>query len=240
MVLASLVLVLGQAGAVDDLTKQNGDVNADGAIDLTDAVYTLNYLFSGGPPPAPLAPCPAASALPDSGQSKCYGLVENLGWYEVPCDQATCAGQDGAYTTGCPNEDRFEDNGDGTVTDGCTGLMWQKNTADVNANGQVDDGDRLPWCDALAYCEGLSFVGREDWQLPNVRELQSIVDYGTINPSIDPAFNAVMDWYWSSSTSAAGNPSFAWGADFFEGFVDYRFNFGKDALFYVRAVRSGP
>ena len=50
-------------------------------------------------------------------------------------DSATCPGQDGFYQTGCAPDHRFVDNGDGTVTDNCTGLMWQKDTADVNVDG---------------------------------------------------------------------------------------------------------
>src|SRR4030095_14070418 len=128
--------------------------------------------------------------------------------------------QDGQYAAGCPSEGRFVDNGDGTVTDHCTGLMWQKDTADTNGDGQTpDDGsDALPWCAALAYCENLSFAGHDDWRLPNVRELESIVDYGGVRSSIDPVFGALSSVYWSSTT-IAGNPPIAWHVDFVSGDV---------------------
>lgn len=239
---------------------ENGDVNGDGTIDISDAVYILGFLFTGTngspvaiecPPDlsakvqdleAQLAACKAqqggGKGLPATGQTKCYGIVEGQGWTEVPCDQATCQGQDGQHAAGCPSEGRFVDNGDGTVTDHCTGLMWQKDTADVNGDGQVrnDGSDVVSWCDALAYCEKLSFAGHDDWRLPNVRELQSIVDYGRFGPSIDPVFGAFSILYWSS-TSVADGPDPAWGVGFFDGFVD---NFGKGNLSFVRAVRSGP
>jgi hypothetical protein len=227
--------------------KGNGDVNGDGAIDLSDAVYTLSWLFTGGPAPVAIECPPPGSkgALPATGQTKCY---ENVGGVitEVPCDQAACQGQDGQYAAGCPNEGRFVDNGEGTVTDTCTGLMWQKDTADVNGSGAIEKGfpgDRLAWCDALAYCENLSFAGHEDWRLPNVRELQSIVDYGRPG-AIDPVFGAVHDWYWSSTT-LLWKPYCAWLVDFSFGNVDAdgRPNINgacKYNDYFVRAVRLGP
>src|SRR5688572_19605297 len=152
----------------------NGDTNGDGKTDISDAVYLLTALFLGGPAPVACSGGGGPSGLPDTGQNACYGSVRNVGWQEVPCDSAACQGQDAQYATGCPSENRFTDNGDGTVRDHCTGLMWQKGTADVNGDGQSNDQDSLPWCDALAYCENLSFAGHADWRLPNVRELQSI------------------------------------------------------------------
>jgi hypothetical protein len=218
----------------------NGDVNGDGEINIADPVYTLNWLFVGGPTPVPIAcPPPQGGALPATDQKVCYGWVEPQGWVEVPCDEA-CAGQDGSYAAGCSSEGRFVDNLDGTVTDNCTRLTWQKDTADTNGDGQTpDDGsDALPWCSALAYCESLSFAGHDDWRLPNLRELESIVDYGRYKPAIDPVFGALSSWYWSS-TSIAGDPDVAWNVNFSSGHVYYNIG-GKDYNSYVRAVRSGP
>ena len=61
----------------------------------------------------------------------------------------------------------FVDNGDGTITDHATGLMWTK----------VDGGSPMNWEDALAYAEDLDAAGYDDWRLPDAKELQSIVDY---------------------------------------------------------------
>jgi hypothetical protein len=60
--------------------------------------------------------------------------------------------------------------------------------------------------------------GHTDWRLPNVRELQSIVDYGRSNPSIDPVFGATTFFYWSS-TSLDDGPGVAWIVRFGVGFV---------------------
>jgi hypothetical protein len=230
----------GQGGGVEKCAAKNGDANADGNVNLTDAVTILNFLFKGEPTvlvplcAAPLAP----SGLPDTGQTKCYRAEGTI--TKIPCGIATCRGQDGFYATGCPPEGRFSDNGDGTVTDRCTGLMWQKDTADVNRDGQSTDQDLVRWCEALAICENLSFAGHDDWRLPNVRELQSIVDYGRARPSIDPVFSdpvfrAIFGRYWSSS-SLAGIPNVAWLVEFIGGGVFY---FDKSSFYYVRAVRGG-
>ncbi|MHC4472237.1 MAG: Lcl C-terminal domain-containing protein, partial [Planctomycetota bacterium] len=95
----------------------------------------------------------------------------------------------------------FADNGDGTVTDRATGLTWMK----------ADSGKPMTWRKALAYAEGLTFAGKDDWRLPNVRELQSIVDYGRApdaakaadrGAAIDPVFTLTEteSWFWTSTT----------------------------------------
>ena len=106
---------------------------------------------------------------------------------------------------------QFQDNGDGTVIDLATGLMWQ----------QADDGETRNWEDALSYAENLSLAGHDDWRLPNAHELQSIVDYqrsiqSTGSPAIDPVFsctqitdeggNANYGFYWTGTTHEAAVP----------------------------------
>ena len=102
----------------------------------------------------------------------------------------------------------FVDNGDGTISDEATGLMW----------AQADSGEAMNWEQALAYAQEMNdqgHLGYDDWRVPNVKELQSIVDY-TRSPytsdsaAIDPLFGAtsitneagVSDYgfYWSSTT----------------------------------------
>lgn len=75
-------------------------------------------------------------------------------------------------------ENSFTDNSDGTVTDTATGLMWQ----------QDDSGAGMVWGDGLVYAENLEVGGYTDWRLPNVKELQSIVDY-THSPSASDSAN---------------------------------------------------
>jgi hypothetical protein len=120
----------------------------------------------------------------------------------------------------------FTDNGDGTVTDENTGLMWQQGEAGT-----------MHWEGALTYCEGLSLAGYSDWRLPNIKELESITDDGLYSPAIDTNYfpNAHASGYWSSTTGADGT-SCAWGVDFGNGNVDCR---DKSNGSYVRCVRAG-
>jgi len=106
-------------------------------------------------------------------------------------------------------ENIFVDNGDGTISDLATGLMWQ----------MADDGQTRDWEDALSYAESLDLAGYDDWRLPDVKELQSIVDYTkslqtTNSPAIDDLFvlteikdpngEANYGFYWSSTTHQDG------------------------------------
>jgi len=99
----------------------------------------------------------------------------------------------------------FENNGDATITDHATGLMWAQGDSIVG----------MDWSNALTYAEGSTLAGHTDWRLPNTKELQSIVDY-TRSPgthgtaAIDPGFactqitnmaeQADYPWYWSGTT----------------------------------------
>ena len=87
----------------------------------------------------------------------------------------------------------FTDNGDGTVTDTDTGLLWQQTT-----------GGSMAWEAALTYCESLTLAGHTDWRLPNRKELRSIVDYTKYSPAIDTAYfpDTLSSDYWSSTTYA--------------------------------------
>jgi len=195
------------------LARENGDVNGDSTIDLSDVIYLLRYLFSGGPAPVPLRP--KGGPLPATGLRDCFSYSPAQ---PIPCVSQDYPGQDGHYQAGCPMEGRFVDNGDGTVTDTCTGLMWQKGIGwDKDGDGDVDS---LGWEEALWYCENLILcndgtwttdparaemhggVKYDDWRLPNFRELESIKDYGGNEPGrykLPRPFEGWWSWYWSST-----------------------------------------
>lgn len=89
---------------------------------------------------------------------------------------------------------QFVDNGDGTITDTATGLMWQA----------MDDGQTRDWIDSLDYAENLELAGYDDWRLPSAKELQSIIDYEkTTIPAVDTNFFTISNedsYFWSSTT----------------------------------------
>jgi len=131
-------------------------------------------------------------------------------------------------------DNSFIDNSNGTVTDASTGLMWQKSTAP----------DTYTWQQALNYCTALNLGGYDDWRLPTITELASIVDYSRHDPSINSTYLTYLTFFnaplatvacWSSTTNA-DDPSAAWSIHFDHGIGTY---YVKSKLGYVRAVRGG-
>lgn len=120
----------------------------------------------------------------------------------------------------------FTDNGDGTVTDANTGLMWQQGEA-----------GSMNWENAITCCEDLSLAGYTDWRLPNIKELESITDDSLYNPAIDTNYfpDAHASNYWSSTTYAL-NTSNAWLVDCHYGSV---YDLNKSGTYSVRCVRAG-
>ncbi len=96
----------------------------------------------------------------------------------------------------------YTNNGDKTVSDKATGLIWQQGTADTNGDGSISNSDMVNWQEALAYCEGLTFADHSDWRLPNIREMFSLGDRSTYRPAVNPVFQTVIDGYYWSSTNA--------------------------------------
>ena len=123
----------------------------------------------------------------------------------------------------------YSDNGNETVTDIKTGLVWQKG----------DDGTTRNWETALSYCEGLSLGGKTDWRLPNIKELSSIVDYTKHTFTIDDAFSTLLNsssiGYWSSTTYFSST-SYKWGVSFYTSGWSSGGNTNSN---YVRCVRGG-
>lgn len=166
----------------------------------------------------------------------------------------------GALVVCPPNSPtRFVDNGDGTVCDHQTGLMWEMKdasdgTQDLNNPRDVDNKytlsisggppDGTAYTDFLARLNGTiagtppseQLGGHRDWRLPTSAELQTILDCSAGAPCIDPTFGPTAAINYWSSTSDAGDPVSAWNADFFFGIV-----FGTYKFFdrRVRAVRGG-
>lgn len=137
--------------------------------------------------------------LPATNQAKCYDSTGNL----ISC---TNTGQDAAIMSGIawPNP-RFTDNGDETITDNFTGLLWTKN---ANLPGATK-----AWQQALDYAgamnTGSGTYGHKDWRLPNVNELDSLVNDDTVNAKKTSTWLGTQGFtnvqevdYWTSSTDA--------------------------------------
>lgn len=224
-------LELGAAGGC----PSNGDeipvANAIGAC-----VSNVATALAGGP----LANCPADLALCQhdltvcegdlatcdaavggatglqlkTGQTECYDPSGDA----IPCNGT---GQDGELQKGVTRS--YVDNGDGTITDNRTGLMWEKQSW---GDGSIHSTTfSYAWSDAftkIATLNATAFAGYSDWRLPNIVELRSLVVPGTFGPTMHPIFDSgctfgctvttcscTASQYWTSTTYAM-DPTKAW------------------------------
>lgn len=219
-----------------------GDCNGNGTVAINELITAVNNA---------LGECatPPACGLPATGQRTSYG-----------------AGSDGHVQAGVALS--ATDNDDGTVTDNTTGLMWEKKD---DAGGIHDQDNTYTWgkMDSPYTMNGTMvteflpalntppcFAGHCDWRIPNLRELQSVLDY---EPAVGPAARAAFNQdcapgctidgiggprcsctqssgaHWSSTTLRA-NPSLAWNVSFNVGLVNAE---SKVFAYYIRAVRGG-
>ncbi len=154
----------------------------------------------------------------DAGEDLLFGV--NFADGRIKGYGLSLFGQDKTFTVACIQENNtygvndFSDNGDATITDSATGLIWAQDDSGTDAP------DGLNWEEALSYVEeqnAANYLGYSDWRLPNVKELQSILDYDrspdtTDSAAIDQLFNATAitneagetDYasYWSGTTHA--------------------------------------
>ena len=180
----------------------------------------------------PVMSLAGAINLPQTGQTTCYDASGNV----IACART---GQDGDVQAGVAwPAPRFADNGDGTITDHLTSLIWLKN---ANCFGTHNWHDALSDDNSLASgtC-GLTDGSRAgDWRLPNVVELESLVNIQVSDPAswlTSQGFTGVQSyWYWSASTSAH-DASSAWIVRMLSGFVSFS---NKTSLNYVWPVRGG-
>ncbi|MDD2703283.1 MAG: DUF1566 domain-containing protein [Candidatus Omnitrophica bacterium] len=130
---------------------------------------------------------------------------------------------------GNPGTGVFQDNGNGTVTDLDTGLMWKK-----------DESPALSWEEAMKYCEDMTLGGYDDWRVPTVRELGALIDlsykdgcwfYKQFFPGTQ---TAPLGFYWAATTYG---DTFAWGCNFQFGYDGY-YAGKKEGKYPFRPVRN--
>jgi hypothetical protein len=195
--------IFGVAGKTEVVDTTSGDAVASDLLTGKKAWVDGSELTGSGKP----------APVPKTGQTTVYRT-----------------GDDATYQKGVASPSpRFTDNGDGTVTDNLTGLMWTKN---ANIWGAV------VWNTAVDNCEGYSLAGYSDWRLPNLRELQSLIDYARYNPALasgHPFTGVQLAYYWSATTPA-GSTTGAWYVGLYDGNV---YGNVKTYTTYVWPVRGG-
>jgi hypothetical protein len=134
----------------------------------------------------------------------------------------------------------FVDNRDGTVTHSRTGLMWKRCAEGQAWSGSTCTGiaSSAPWAGALKVAVSTATAGYKDWRLPNMKELESIVEDRCASPAINVNVfpNTASSVFWSASAYAASS-SYAWVVYFSNGYAD---DGSKGNAYQVRLVRAGP
>lgn len=120
-------------------------------------------------PDGPTQPQPTELAYPivDTNQVDCYSDSSNI---SCPSEGQAFFGQDAQYTGNAP---RYQDNRDGTVSDLATGLMWQQ-----------DPGEKMTYDQAVAGVSGFNLGGYNDWRLPSIKELYSLIQFSGTDASV--------------------------------------------------------
>jgi len=287
LIMITVAMLLGSGPALAASTACKADLNGDLVVNFADLAVLKSVFFQrcgqSGPTcgdnvaQGPTEQCDDGNVLngdgcsatctlepafhfPATGQTTCWDSGGNT----IACPRTVplclltqCAGsgQDGNLQRGAALA--YVDNGNGTITDVNTGLMWEK----LSYDGTIHDWrDTYTWDDAFAVKiaalngSGSGFAGHADWRVPNIKELQSIVNYQNASPAVSAAFNTgcsvdcpvttcsctQSDFYWSSSSFSFSYilaPNFAWSVYFGDG-KDR--SGGKQFSHYVRAVRGGP
>jgi hypothetical protein len=124
---------------------------------------------------------------------------------------------------------RFVDNGNGTVTDQLSNLVWEK----------IPNTSAFTWEQALSYAENLTFAGASDWRVPNIKEIQSLNDFSTVSPSANTSiFTTIgVKKYWSSTT-LPNQTTRAWYWDTQFGITTYDLKTVPNYLICVRSNKA--
>jgi hypothetical protein len=169
-------------------------------------------------------PLTAPAPVPDTGQTVGYE-----------------AGDDGSLTPGVSWPiPRFTENGNGTVTDRLTGLVWLRN---ADCYGMIDHATALTSAGGLAdgSCSLTDGSAAGDWRLPNSVELRSLVDYGVNSPAfpVDNPFIDLQPFFYWTSTTYAGYTAYAWYIDFYDGASSTEDKVNYDHVWPVRGGQFG-
>jgi hypothetical protein len=194
----------------------------------------------------------------DTNQQKCFSSSSGS---EIECLDV---GYDADYSTNTPS---YTINGDETVTDNISTLSWQQ-TSDTNGDGVIDVDDKMSQSDAISYCSSLSLGGYDDWRLPDIKSMYSLIDFSgkdvsgydttdtsSLTPFIDTnvfefgygdtnADERIIDAQWATTTNyvstTMNGDETMFGVNLADGRIKgYPLEMqGSDKLFYVQCIRG--
>jgi hypothetical protein len=194
------------------------------------ATATLTAVDSAAPASTTTVAAATGLTYPivDTAQATCY---ESNAVIPCPEDGSAFSGQDGNYQGLAPS---YQVNGDGTVTDLVTGLMWTQ-SPDLNGDGTINVQDKLTYSGALASAEALTVGGYDDWRVPGIKELYSLMNFNGYTGVSDQSFSSVPSNavpYIDTSVFAFGYGDTAAG----ERYIDAQF---ATSTKYVSATMNG-
>jgi len=209
----AVLVIAGGCGADDDRVPATTSTAGTGGVGLQQP--------GGGGTGGTVVPESCGPHWPDSPTVQCAGEGALLD--SCPQDGEWGYGQDGSYVENVPSYETTED----VVIDSVTTIMWQRESY------SDDSLEPLSQWRAREYCDDLSLAGFDDWRLPTILELVTIVDYGRASPAMDAeAFpDPVPRTHWSTT----------------EGFGSYFLEFGPGEVAFsdpyggwlaVRCVRG--
>ena len=195
-------------------------------------------------------PEPLGYAIVDTGQQLCF----DSNGQNVNCSGT---GQDASYIGNLPS---YTNNGDGTITDNVTGLVWQL-TPDSNSDGTINVSDKMTQSNGVNYCSNLTLGGKSDWRLPNIKTMYSLIDFRGedvsasdvgATPFIDTNYfdfgygdtsagERLIDAQWATTSIYVGTVMNGQQAMFGVNLADGRIKGypTQNKLFYVQCVRGG-
>ena len=205
--------IIGTGGnvAVGGAVAMGGALSSGGSSETGGAVGTGGEAGTSG-------------AFGSGGETGTGGAATTCGTYSWACWPMP-----NPPSTGLPHPASYTDNGDGTVRDDVTGLIWQQ-----------DVGGSYVWSDAISYCEDLSLAAYDDWRLPTRIELLSIVDHTRTSPAVDTSMLPTPSgFFWTATPWAvSADPPRSWIVNFYEGLTSN--NGYTTGEYNARCVRGGP
>ncbi len=184
--------------------------------------------------PTTSLPGPQADAAPYWSSTPVAGSATDAWGVDFSTGKSERYAQTDSYSVRCVKGSALPgpsltDNGNGTVSDASTGLMWEKTGSATPAY----------WQNALDYCTRRTTGGYKDWRLPNRRELLTITDYSLTGSVLPAVFTPSTNLFWASTTYNTYSP-YGWRVSFSDGLSDGYWKVTQDPpQQYARCVRGG-
>ncbi len=185
-----LILFVITSGSLRVMNTQAGGVSNSSDIAESFGAFVSIYALLLNNSPL-IVTVDAEFTVVDTGQNTCYDKSGS----SLTCPESgeSLYGQDAQYTT---NASSYTNNGDGTVTDHNSGLVWQRHHSDA-----------MPYRDADGYCDGLMLGGESDWRVPTIKELYSLIDFNGYTGNGEDTYDSWTPANWKLYIDGSWDPT---------------------------------